>query len=68
MGKIKIKKERCKGCGLCILYCPSQLIELMPELNKTGFHPANFKDKNGRCKACRFCALICPEVCIEVYR
>ena len=67
MGKIKIDRERCKGCELCIKSCPRGLIGTDNALNKRGVHPAYFKGK-GSCTACTLCAQVCPECCIEVYK
>ncbi len=65
MGTIKIERERCKGCRLCISGCPKGLISLDKSLNKRGVHPAYFK--GGECIACALCAQVCPECCIEVF-
>ncbi|PIQ88967.1 MAG: tungsten formylmethanofuran dehydrogenase [Candidatus Omnitrophica bacterium CG11_big_fil_rev_8_21_14_0_20_42_13] len=66
MPKIKINKERCKGCQLCILYCPKRLIKKDTQLNKKGLYPVNFID--GECSGCKFCALVCPDNAIEVFK
>ncbi|MCQ9208293.1 MAG: ferredoxin family protein [Omnitrophica bacterium] len=66
MGKIKIDRQRCKGCNLCIEMCLKGLIILDKSLNRKGVHPAYFK--GGKCSACTFCAQICPECCIEVFK
>lgn len=67
MPKIKINKEKCKGCGLCIFYCPKGQIEISDELNEKGLHFAVFKDE-GKCTGCCICAKVCPDATIEVYR
>jgi len=67
MAKIKIDTERCKGCGLCILYCPKGCIAMSRKLNKRGVKPVKFKAGSG-CTGCTFCALICPDCAIEVYK
>jgi 2-oxoglutarate ferredoxin oxidoreductase subunit delta len=66
-GKIVINQDICKGCELCISFCPRNLITLADKLNIIGYTPASFKD-SGECTACTSCALVCPEVAIEVYR
>jgi 2-oxoglutarate ferredoxin oxidoreductase subunit delta len=66
-GKIIINQDVCKGCEVCIAFCPKNLITLADKLNANGYIPASFKD-NGECTACTSCALVCPEVAIEVYR
>jgi len=68
MAKIEIDKEKCKGCGLCILYCKKVCIEQDPVINKKGIHPVKFAEGKGKCTGCSFCAIICPEVCIKVYK
>jgi 2-oxoglutarate ferredoxin oxidoreductase subunit delta len=66
-GSIEISQELCKGCELCISFCPKQLISSSGKLNAAGYPPAVFND-NGECTGCAVCALVCPEVAIEVYR
>jgi 2-oxoglutarate ferredoxin oxidoreductase subunit delta len=65
MPKVVIRKERCKGCELCIMVCPKNLLIKLEELNKSGFHPIGLKTSND-CSGCAFCAYICPEVAIEL--
>jgi len=71
-GYIVIDKERCKGCHICIDFCPNQRIEADESLNKKGYFPARFKEniEEGEkgCIGCAQCATVCPEVAIEVYR
>jgi 2-oxoglutarate ferredoxin oxidoreductase subunit delta len=66
-GSIEISQELCKGCELCISFCPKGLISSASKLNAAGYPPAVFND-NGECTGCAVCALVCPEVAIEVYR
>jgi len=68
MAKIKISKDRCKACYLCITHCPKGVIVIDSKFNKLGVKPAKFKNsKDKKCIGCNFCCLICPEVCIEGY-
>jgi 2-oxoglutarate ferredoxin oxidoreductase subunit delta len=71
-GKIRIDRERCKGCLLCIEVCPSRRIGADKNLNKKGYAPACFEEKlkegEKGCTGCAQCATVCPEVAIEVYR
>jgi len=67
MPKIDINRDRCKGCYLCIEYCPNSCIVKDTSLNNKGAIPVTF-NKNAKCSGCGFCAIICPDVCIEVYR
>ncbi|MBU1888365.1 MAG: 4Fe-4S binding protein [Candidatus Omnitrophica bacterium] len=68
MPRIEISKERCKGCELCLLYCPGHCIELDKSMNKRGAYPALFTDNDKKCTGCSFCAIMCPDVCITVYK
>ena len=67
MPKIEIDRERCKGCGLCVMYCPRSCISQDKSVNKKGAYPAIFLNKE-KCTGCSFCAIICPDMCIEVYK
>ncbi len=64
-GIIRIDKERCKGCALCVEFCPRDCIGLSEELNLKGYFVAAFEEGKD-CNACRHCALMCPDACIEV--
>ncbi len=66
MAEVRIDKERCKGCGLCILYCPVKKLEFSSDLNSKGIKYAKVKD-NIPCVGCGNCYLMCPDYCIEVY-
>lgn len=65
IGHITIDTERCKGCTLCISYCPKKSIHLSDELNLKGYFVAAF-DEHGECTVCGNCALMCPDVAIVV--
>ncbi|MCX5657454.1 MAG: 4Fe-4S binding protein [Candidatus Omnitrophica bacterium] len=67
MPKIKINRDRCKGCLLCIASCPKGLIKQDKKFNSGGIRTVLFED-SGKCSGCTFCALICPDVCIEVFK
>ncbi len=68
-GTIAIDQDRCKGCGLCGIACPQELIILADSLlNANGYHPAVLHDPDAKCTGCAICAVICPDVSITVYR
>jgi len=62
-----IDGERCKGCSLCIDFCPKASISLSEQLNLKGYFVAAY-DPAGACNGCGSCALMCPEAAIEVMR
>lgn len=67
-GAITVNIERCKGCNLCVVACPTDTLSLQPnEVNDRGYHFAYMAHPE-KCIGCSSCALVCPDACIEVYR
>ncbi len=67
MAKVVIDDERCKGCLLCVHFCPPRVLALSTRLNSKGFYPVALIDEE-RCTSCAACALVCPDVVITVFR
>jgi len=67
-GSISIDAARCKGCELCVTFCPKGVIALAPHFTPQGYHPAMLVDPTGACTGCLLCATVCPEGGIPVYR
>ncbi len=65
--KLVIDEERCKGCELCLSFCPRGLLRLADHLNSQGYKPAAIVEQD-KCTSCALCARMCPETAIEVYR
>lgn len=67
-GAVVVIEERCKGCNLCVVACPTDTLALQPnEVNNRGYHYAFMKNAEA-CIGCASCALVCPDACIEVYK
>jgi 2-oxoglutarate ferredoxin oxidoreductase subunit delta len=64
-GKILIDKERCKGCGYCVEYCPRDVLKTTNEISPKGYLLVAAEDES-KCVACGFCEAICPEFAIKV--
>ena len=64
-GRIHIIKDRCKGCGFCIKFCPRQVLRESEEFNRKGYHPV-YAANEGECPGCGLCEMICPEFAISV--
>lgn len=66
MAKVTIKKNICKGCGLCVNACPKKVLAMSKkELNAKGYHPAEVVDIE-KCIACAMCATMCPDCAIKI--
>ncbi len=66
-GYVEISTEGCKGCGLCIEFCPVKCLELnMSDTNSFGLPYAKMKEET--CIGCGNCGVICPDAAITVYR
>lgn len=58
--QIKIDLNRCKGCEICVVLCPTQAL-----------HMVKFKaavEDIEKCTACMNCELRCPDFAILVER
>jgi 2-oxoglutarate ferredoxin oxidoreductase subunit delta len=66
-GRITVNESYCKGCELCVIACPQEVIALAAErITSKGYHPAELIAEG--CTGCAICALVCPEAAIEVFR
>lgn len=65
-GAVVIDPNKCKGCELCVYYCPQDTLAMSKYVNARG-NPVAIVVKDN-CTACMECARVCPDVCIAVYR
>ena len=64
--RVTIDQAACKGCSLCVVACPKQIMILNREkLNAKGYNPAVVVEVQ-KCTACAMCAIICPDSAIKV--
>jgi 2-oxoglutarate ferredoxin oxidoreductase subunit delta len=62
---IHIDAEVCKGCGLCVYYCPKEVLRLSDRINVRGYAVAEvFQYEN--CIHCHLCEYGCPDLAIFV--
>ena len=55
----EITRDWCKGCGICVHFCPKNVLELDAEDKVFAARPED-------CICCMFCELRCPDLAIEV--
>ncbi|MEE1415479.1 MAG: 4Fe-4S binding protein [Prevotellamassilia sp.] len=66
-GALIIDTNRCKGCGLCVVACPTHTLALTSkEVNHKGY--AFCEEINDTCIGCASCAIVCPDGCISVFK
>jgi len=60
--RIEINPDLCKGCGICITFCPQKVLTM--ELIKEVPVVSDIE----KCIGCCFCELRCPDFAIEVIK
>ena len=62
---IEIDEDLCKGCNICISFCPLKVLETSDKINRKGYYvPVAVNEDD--CVGCRLCELLCPEFAIMV--
>lgn len=64
--KVTFNRDKCKGCELCIHFCPKKILAVDPGVNAKGYHPACITAPE-ECIGCASCATMCPDCCISIY-
>ena len=59
-------RDKCKGCELCVSFCPKGVLALDHTVNVKGDHPATAAHPED-CIGCRSCATMCPDYVISIY-
>jgi len=66
-GAVVIDTEKCKGCEVCVVTCPTQTLALAVEVNGKGYH-YSYAANPDACIGCSNCAVVCPDAVITVYK
>lgn len=65
-GKVEISEKYCKGCGLCLNFCPQKILQLdTNKITETGYNPCVVTDED-KCIGCGNCAKMCPDGAISI--
>jgi len=69
MAKFEVRFDGnfCKGCDLCGMACPKDIIKMSSHINDKGYTPAEITDMES-CIGCKACALLCPDGAISIYK
>ncbi len=62
-GRVRIIKERCKGCVYCIEFCPLGVLVISDKFNAKGYHYPEVADET-KCSGCDLCGMYCPDFAI----
>jgi 2-oxoglutarate ferredoxin oxidoreductase subunit delta len=61
--RLHVIEDRCKGCGLCVEFCPQGVLKISEGSNRRGYHPP-LAAEPAACVGCGFCEEVCPEFAI----
>ena len=56
---VSIDSKWCKGCGICVAFCPKKTLELDQKDKAVQVRPDD-------CIRCGMCALYCPDLAVIV--
>lgn len=66
-GQVQIDTELCKGCGLCVFFCPKSVLDLTGKVNSKGYQTVKASNPTS-CTGCAICAQVCPDIALIVWR
>lgn len=65
--RVVVLADYCKGCGLCIEFCPAHKFVKDDTPNVHGIQQVRV-DPDVRCNGCSRCVAMCPDAAIEIFR
>ena len=67
-GAVVVNTERCKGCELCVVACPTNALDMnRHEVNNKGYNYVFVSDADA-CIGCANCGFVCPDGCLTIYK
>ncbi len=67
MPRLHINPAYCKGCHICIAFCPKQALQPAETMNEKGYVLPVAADME-RCSLCLLCEKMCPDFAIAIER
>jgi 2-oxoglutarate ferredoxin oxidoreductase subunit delta len=58
MDKLFVYRRWCKGCGICVEFCPKDVFEMGPDGHAEVVFPE-------QCADCGLCVVLCPDFAIK---
>lgn len=58
--EVIINEQWCKGCEICVAFCPKKVLVMEKDKAKV--------DNPDACTGCQLCEIYCPDFAIEVER
>ena len=62
---VYIDERVCKGCGLCVHFCPKGVLAMSERLNEKGYNVVEVVYPEN-CNTCDLCEINCPDLAIYV--
>ena len=66
-GLVVVRGERCKGCGVCVEFCPTHVLALSASFTSKGYHPPEIVHPED-CSGCDLCGMYCPDFAVYGYK
>ena len=63
-GSVSIVRERCKGCGYCVEFCPLGVLVMSSKFNAKGYYYPEVISPE-KCSGCDLCGMYCPDFAIR---
>ncbi len=62
-GTVIIDEDLCKGCAICVVFCPTSALAMGGRLNKKGYYLPELVEPT-KCNGCDVCGMHCPDFAI----
>ncbi len=62
---IVVDESLCKGCHICVQFCPFKVLGISDTVTLRGIYPP-YAAHPEKCTSCKLCELMCPDFAIGV--